>query len=90
MMREEHLAADRERFGRDFNSVHEDLDSTYDLIGHPHRADTHFLEYVLDKWKKGEWNVDQVRAALHHIIDDCGIIMVEDDWGTADKFLKDL
>lgn len=67
-------------FGEKFKKVHEDLDKTAIFTGNPHRKDTHYFEYVLGKVADGEWNLNEARAALHHIIDDCGQIMLQDDW----------
>lgn len=63
MMLEEHLRQDRLRFGIEYKKVHEELDATFDLIGHPHRKDTHYLEWIIGKYIKKEWTIEEVRVA---------------------------
>lgn len=82
----DHVAQDMMIYGTSFENVHRDLDKTAVPIGNPHRKDTHFLEYVLEKVEKGEWGPYQARSAIQHIIDDCGQIMIKDDWKTAEDF----
>jgi len=93
MMFKEHIARDMELFGYEFPEVHKALDSTFSQIGHPHRKDTHYLEWVLRKWEEddvgeSEWSIDQVRSAIQHIIDDCGHIMLYDDWLTGPEIIE--
>jgi len=77
---EEHVELTARRFGQGFAHIHKDLDQDFSLIGSPHRAHRHHLEYVMEKVFGGEWNMDEARAAIHHIIDDCGVLMVANDW----------
>jgi hypothetical protein len=84
MKQEEHLKADRERFGREFPEVHEALDYAFAVRGLAHRKERHHLDFVLSQG----WNVEQVRSAIFHIIDDCdGRLMIETDWAHSDVFL---
>lgn len=85
---EEHCKKDIELFGTDYPSIHKDLDSTMTRVGHPHRKDTHYLEYVIGKYNHGMWSINGVRSAIQHIIDDCGQIMLEIDWKTGNEILE--
>ena len=80
MKYEEHCELTTRRFGQAFEHIHKDLDQDFTLIGSPHRVHRHHLEYVMEKLMGGFWNVDECRAAIHHIIDDCGVLMVQADW----------
>jgi len=81
---EDHIAQDMILFGKSFDKVHEELDATDTLMGHPHRKDTHYLEFVLKKFKNGEWDAEECRSAIQHIIDDCGFIMIWGDWENSE------
>jgi len=80
MIMREHLEMDFLLYGTEFPEVHDDLDRTAGHMPSNHRKDTHYLEYVFQKFKIGEWDIDQCRSAIQHIIDDCGILMVKADW----------
>ena len=84
MKHEEHCELTFRRFGQDYAGIHKDLDQDYSVIGSPHRAIRHHLEYVMEKFIGGEWNIEQCRAAIHHIIDDCGVLMVQNDWNNVE------
>ena len=88
MMLEEHLRQDRLRFGTEYERVHEELDATFSQIGHPHRKDTHYLEWIINKYINKEWSIEETRAAIWHMLDDCSAIMLEDDWLTGPEILK--
>lgn len=94
MRREEHLKADRERFGREFPEVHDELDSEFAVHGAAHRKIKHHLGYVMKMWENGDWggdwNAEQVRAAIFHIIDDCGRLMTMGDWKTSDEMIREM
>ena len=77
-------------FGREFRHVHEELDKTVTMVGHPHRKDTHYLEFIMEKYVNHEWDIEECRAAIQHIIDDCGQIMVKRDWMTGLEIIEDL
>ena len=80
MKNEEHLEMDLVRGFGSFPKIHEMLDSTDTTIGHPHRKDTHYLEWLLEQYKQGKITIEEVRVGIHHIIDDCGVLMLKGDW----------
>jgi hypothetical protein len=84
---EVHNSNDMVRFGESFDEVHKDLDRTY-RFGYTHRKNTHHLEYVLEKISKKEWTLEQAVSAIHHIIDDCGVLMLKKDWETSDDLIE--
>ena len=75
-----HLEMDMVRGIGCFPKIHDMLDSTDTTIGHPHRKDTHYLEWLLEQYKEGKITIEEVRAGIHHIIDDCGVLMLMKDW----------
>lgn len=87
MKLEDHVAQDMMLFGISYEEVHRDLDKTVTLVGHPHRKDTHFLEYVLEKYMCGAWTVGMCRSAIQHIVDDCGMLMLCSDWRSGSDLL---
>ena len=80
MKNEEHLEMDLVRGFGQLPNIHDMLDSTDTTIGHPHRKDTHHLEWLLEQHKQGIITVAEFRAGIHHIIDDCGVLMLKEDW----------
>jgi len=85
---EVHNSNDMIRFGESFPEVHKDLDRTY-AVGYVHRKNTHHLEYVLEKLGRGEWTKEQAVAAIHHIIDDAGVLMLKSDWETGEELMNE-
>ncbi len=75
-----HLEMDMVRGFGSFPKIHEMLDSTETTIGHPHRKDTHYLEWLLEQLTQGKITIKEFRAGIHHIIDDCGVLMLKEDW----------
>jgi hypothetical protein len=78
---EQHLGMDIVRGFEQQARIHALLDSTDTTIGHPHRQDTHYLEWLLDCLKDGKITIQEFRSGIHHIIDDCGVLMLKEDWG---------
>ena len=92
MILSDHLDREFRLFGTRTPDVHRDLDSCFAELGVAHRPEKHHLEYVLNKWARGEWNSFQCRVAIHHIIDDCGMLPIQQDWemsGSAVEILED-
>ena len=84
---EVHNSNDMIRFGVSFPEVHQELDSTFS-VGYVHRSNTHYLEYVLDRLKTGHWTIEQTAAAIHHIIDDCHVLMLKSDWSSGEELVQ--
>lgn len=86
---EGHLSNDYQRFDEGYPEIHKDLDKyfkTPEFCGTP----IHTLEYVLEKYTNKEWTVVQVRAAIHHLLDDFGNnIPLAEDWKNPDHWLGD-
>jgi len=78
---EEHLASEFAKYGTRTPRIHLELDQLFKEYGPAHRKHRHHLEYVLNKWARGEWSPHEVRVAILHIMDDCnGMLMTQDDW----------
>ena len=87
MKYERHCNLTFKRFGNTHADVHKDLDQDQSFAGMPHRQHRHHLEYMLDKYHRGEWDIEELRAGIHHMIDDCGIIMVKADWNLDNNII---
>jgi hypothetical protein len=82
-----HIERSLALYGRGDVEVHKHLDERYADEGSSHRRHRHTLEYVLNMVKSSGWNVFEARTAIQHLTDDCGRIMMEDDWKEAKDFI---
>jgi hypothetical protein len=86
---EDHCLRTAALYGRRDEDIHKILDAEFSTEGSAHRRKRHTLEYVLRKLRGGIWTVEEARSAIQHIIDDCGRIMMADDWKEAKDFIKE-
>lgn len=83
MLIEGHLQNDMKRLGKTFKEVHEHLDE-FKGEGKFYDLKRHSFEHLLNQFIEGVWDIQQLRSAIHHLLDDFGgELILEEDY--ADK-----
>ena len=85
---EEHIAMDLKLTGIAFPEVHREMDANFANGSYAHRRTTHYFEYVLERIANKHWTIEQAVSAIHHIIYDCGCLMLKSDWSDAEELIS--